>query len=1582
MRNLKVYTIGTIHFFKIPYYLQRMKTVFPAIFSSQGNRAQRSMSTPLRPFHFQRMFREFLITSLFLTLGIVHPLTVTASSGKLLPSVERVSLIHLGNTTKYTTIQSAIDNAVDGDEIVVEAGTFREQLTITKGITIRGEGAGATILEAPNAADLVQSGTDWKNLKGQDVYAIVGIRTVGDATVKIRKLTIDGRNQGYLDTYPDKNSYTFQGIGVKNSNVTVDSVTITQVRGLETDYDPGHLVPSGYLPEEQPSGMNHHEAIATESEEGGADHLLRIKHCTISKFQKTGILAWGPTQVVDIDSNAIEGIGQTLWSTGNAIQIASTVVGGVNRTGTKGSVTNNTITGIGIVIPPVGEDGHYVNLDLGGSTGILLYQAGANFVIRNNTITRTYAPSWRSDQTSYGGGYANQGIVVNETVDFIVENNEISGFDVGISEEKAVVGSKASVMGNRLSSNTIDINLLGGQDLIELREGVTAQPEIVGVRKGKHGIDLISGFGPGDQLYVFDLVDGTINGYLNSVPVIDLTTGTIGAGDGSSVGPYSMQLTTTETLTTLYINTTSAQGPADVTIKLEGSYLPNDFILDQGYVKFNRTVVLIHLADIHLYSSIAEAIAHAVDGDKVVIGEGTFTEQLTIQSGITLSGMDEGQTIIRSPKSKYLVQSGDTWKNMKNQDVYAVVGIRTANDAPVLLERLTVDGRNQGYLAQYPDKNSYAFQGIGVRNSNVTVDQVTVTRVRELETDYDPTRLVPAGYLPTDQPAGMNHNESIASEGALGATPHTLVVKNSTITKFQKTGIQAWGPTQVVDITNNTIQGYGQTLWSTGNGIQISSSVSSEDRRGTTGSITNNQILDIGIVIPPVGNEGYYLNLGLGGSSGILVWEGGDGLTISGNTITRTLAPSWQNDIITKAGGYANQGIAYVDTPNMTIENNTVSGFDAGIFEQSAVTGSISTVRNNTLSNNILDITLHETNDIVELAEGLDAVPETIGLKKGLTGVDQIKGFGIGDRFYVFDIPVGTVNGILEGHPVIDFTGGKVKFGDGTNVLAKSAQVSIASGVTTLHINTTSSSGAADIQVKLTGVYYPGNFVLDSGYVRYNCLGQWLGAESSDWNNPANWGCSTIPTRTTDVFIPGEADNLPIVNITDATCRDLTIYAGSALMIPGGKLLAIYGNAENNGTFEANGKTVFSGDSQTIPGGDYENLEIAGSGMMRLTGDIYVMNELKMTSGYLALGDHELLFSGLTGASASSFVITNGTGKLKRNELGDGAITDPTLFPVGTDSLSYTPLTLTNTGDYDSFGVRVGEGVNSSYDANEAPTGTAQTLKNVNKTWFVTEENSGGSDVTLTFQWNAGDEQIDFQRATCFGSHYKNGKWNPGTSGAASGTNPYTVSLSGITEFSPFGVGSTGGALPLNLLSFKAVAQEQNVSLTWQTINEVNTAGFAVEGAKDAVHFQELGYVSAQTAQEGVSLSYHYTLPHATQSGAYYYRLKMLDNDGKYSYSKIEAIRYSNKNSDYQLFSNPVAGADLVVKHQEKKNGAAQVKIIDLSGRVLYQSEVLLGASPDHFSIPVKNLLPGANYLLLITESQTGNHQALHFIKE
>ncbi len=491
--------------------------------------------------------------------------------------------------------------------------------------------------------------------------------------------------------------------------------------------------------------------------------------------------------------------------------------------------------------------------------------------------------------------------------------------------------------------------------------------------------------------------------------------------------------------------------------------------------------------------------------------------------------------------------------------------------------------------------------------------------------------------------------------------------------------------------------------------------------------------------------------------------------------------------------------------------------------------------------------------------------------------------------------------------------------------------------------------------------------------------GTWLGGSSTAWSNIANWSCGTLPTSSTNVTIPSGTTYSPLVDIATAVANNITIGSGATLAFTGTtNVLDIYGTLSNTGTYNpAGGKTVFAGAAQTIPALTYTSLQMNGAGSKTLAGTVTVSGTLTMTNGYLLLGSNNLTIANtgnISGSNINSFVVINGTGGLIQNNIGAGGRIGTIAFPIGISTTSYTPMYLNNTsGTADNFKVRVINNVYSSYDASDNPTSAALTTKVVGRTWLITEGTAGGSNATVTAQWNGADELSGFDNSNCGLLHYYGSKWHndAGAPMAAGGFDPYTRSAAGVTNFSPFGVGSTGGPLPLplRLLSFSGQHTGNDVALNWTTADEKDVHEFILERSEDAVAFMPLNIIAANNSSNHKN-TYQFTDKAAGGAAQLYYRLKMLDMDGSYTYSNIISIAGCNKSTatHYVIYPNPISGNKVFIRTANLITGNLNIVICDMAGRKLYQTSIP-SSEVNNRPVPLSVKLPAGIYMMQLNDS-------------
>ncbi|MGB0431170.1 MAG: LamG-like jellyroll fold domain-containing protein, partial [Bacteroidia bacterium] len=296
---------------------------------------------------------------------------------------------------------------------------------------------------------------------------------------------------------------------------------------------------------------------------------------------------------------------------------------------------------------------------------------------------------------------------------------------------------------------------------------------------------------------------------------------------------------------------------------------------------------------------------------------------------------------------------------------------------------------------------------------------------------------------------------------------------------------------------------------------------------------------------------------------------------------------------------------------------------------------------------------------------------------------------------------------------------------------------------------------------------------------------------SGSHNTGATWKGGSAPSTSTDRL---------------AVFHDLTIAASGTynrLQVNSNKSLTINsdltvnGDVIVNGTCSGTNKIILGGSSKQCLGGSgtINDIQINNSNDISLDGDLTIGGALTLTSGDIEVNDHTLTLSGTTShGSASSYLKLNGSGRVIK-----AVNSDPVILPIGRNP--YLPIIIDDGGGAE-YTVGVSEGI---YD-NPVTETTLQTGNVVGETWTI-QSSAAQSNVLVTLQWDASEEETGFNRSSSFLSHWENGvssNWDVGTSMSASGSGPYSLTrtVNFSTNLFYFGVGSAGSALPVEFTYF------------------------------------------------------------------------------------------------------------------------------------------------------------------------------------
>lgn len=250
-------------------------------------------------------------------------------------------------------------------------------------------------------------------------------------------------------------------------------------------------------------------------------------------------------------------------------------------------------------------------------------------------------------------------------------------------------------------------------------------------------------------------------------------------------------------------------------------------------------------------------------------------------------------------------------------------------------------------------------------------------------------------------------------------------------------------------------------------------------------------------------------------------------------------------------------------------------------------------------------------------------------------------------------------------------------------------------------------------------------------------------------------------------------------------------------------------------------------------------------------------------------------------------------------------------------------------------------------------------------------DNSGGggsltlNEVTLKFE----NLQINVAPGKTFRVRfypYMSGTSAPSSTGSR-GLNSRETLIMGKTSDTAL---PTDEPLPLDFLSFtaKPSALGNAVNLNWKTTNEVNTKNFEVQSRTANTEFKTIGLVRSKNTSGVHNYAFTDDKPAAS---TVYYRLKQIDNDGKFKYSDVVAANVKPSLS-VTVYPNPVSTV-LTVNHSASAN---RLRITNLQGRKVVEQAI--AANTISTEVNVANLNAGT-YIVVI--EGLGGKTSTKFIK-
>lgn len=158
------------------------------------------------------------------------------------------------------------------------------------------------------------------------------------------------------------------------------------------------------------------------------------------------------------------------------------------------------------------------------------------------------------------------------------------------------------------------------------------------------------------------------------------------------------------------------------------------------------------------------------------------------------------------------------------------------------------------------------------------------------------------------------------------------------------------------------------------------------------------------------------------------------------------------------------------------------------------------------------------------------------------------------------------------------------------------------------------------------------------------------------------------------------------------------------------------------------------------------------------------------------------------------------------------------------------------------------------------------------------------------------------------------------------------------------------GSLPVKLASFGISREGHHANLSWTTTSENNSSHFEVEHSTDAKNWQNIGNVPSQ-GESSVLQTYNYTHTNI-YTGNNYYRLKMVDWDDSFAYSRIVSAEADDIGQVAgNFYPNPATGSATIDLNIDRA-GNWTISTSDLTGRIIYRDTRRLDTGINKVSVP------------------------------
>jgi hypothetical protein len=480
--------------------------------------------------------------------------------------------------------------------------------------------------------------------------------------------------------------------------------------------------------------------------------------------------------------------------------------------------------------------------------------------------------------------------------------------------------------------------------------------------------------------------------------------------------------------------------------------------------------------------------------------------------------------------------------------------------------------------------------------------------------------------------------------------------------------------------------------------------------------------------------------------------------------------------------------------------------------------------------------------------------------------------------------------------------------------------------------------------------------------------------------NSATFTCNDLTlTGTGSGQEDAQLENESSTSVTATVNGNMTINNGGKLDLtnsPTYGILHIKGDYINNGLetdFKQTGSYVYldGTGTQNINTNNFtevfSNLVVnKSSGTAYLQDNIEIENQLNMQAGPLNLNSKTATVdnSATTGIIRTiGYVISENTSNSSKLTWKMGSTSGSHVYPFGKITGSYIPFTLNLTAG------TIGDVTVSTYPtaADNTPypvtpnsvndvddeLGNDNSANTVDRFWQI-DKTGGSGTATLTFTYDNSEVPSNGE-GNMVAQRYADNPieaWQTPLTGQTANAAANTVTVPGVTTFSPWTLSGNLLTLPADLVDFRGIwLSKTRAQLNWQVASQTDVDQYLIEKSSDGKNFAPFGTVSAGSGKQD------YTLGDSDPGAVNYYSLYSLDKSGYKKYMRTIVLVQPDELSDIIETQDVFYILDCA---------GCKAEIVNISGQVIQSSPV-----EGKYEYAKQALSPGIYFLRLYDGERT-----------